>query len=57
MALTYLLETSVLTRVGNPVIQQAILELEDEPDPAELARASISDLEIGFAAPNAPEWS
>ena len=56
MALTHLLETSVLTRLGNPVIQQAILELEEEPDPAQLGRTDISDLEVGYSARNAPEW-
>jgi predicted nucleic acid-binding protein len=56
MALTHLLETSVLTRLGDPAILQAILELEQEPNPAELGRSPISDLEIGFAARNAPEW-
>jgi predicted nucleic acid-binding protein len=56
MALTHLLETSVLTRLGNPVIQQAILDLKDEPDPAEFGRTPISDLEVGFAARNAAEW-
>jgi predicted nucleic acid-binding protein len=56
MALTHLLETSVLARLANPIILQAILELEDDPDPAELGRTAISDLEIGFSARNAPEW-
>ena len=56
MALTHLLETSLLARLGDPVIQQAILELEADPDPAELGRTDISDLEIGFSARNAPEW-
>jgi predicted nucleic acid-binding protein len=56
MALTHLLETSVLTRLRNPVIQQAILELQEEPDPAGLGRSPISDLEVGFSARNAPEW-
>jgi predicted nucleic acid-binding protein len=56
MALTHLLETSVLTRLGNPIILQAILELEADPNPAYLGRTPISDLEVGFAARNAPEW-
>jgi predicted nucleic acid-binding protein len=56
MALSHLLETSVLTRLGNPVIVQAILELEQDPAPAELGRSPISDLEVGFAARNAGEW-
>jgi predicted nucleic acid-binding protein len=56
MALTHLLETSVLTRLADPAIQQAILKLEAEPDPAKLCRTDISDLEVCFAARNAPEW-
>jgi predicted nucleic acid-binding protein len=56
MALTHLLDTSVLTRLTDPTIQQAILKLHAEPDPAVLGRTNISDLEIGFSARNAPEW-
>ena len=56
MALTHLLETSVLTRLRNPVIQRAILELQEDPNPAKFGRSPISDLEVGFAARNAPEW-
>jgi predicted nucleic acid-binding protein len=56
MALTHLLETSVLTRLRSPIIQQAILELQEEPDPAQLGRSPISDLEVGFSARNAAEW-
>lgn len=54
MALTHLLETSVLTRLSNPVVAEALRALHLPPD--QFGRASISDLEIGFAAPNAPEW-
>ena len=56
MALTHLLETSVLTRLADPAIQQAILKLEAKPDPAKLCRTDISYLEVCFAARNAPEW-
>lgn len=52
MALTYLVETSVLTRLANPVVANALLKLV--PDP--LGRASISDLELGYSARNAAEW-
>ncbi len=52
MALTYLVETSVLTRLANPVVANALLKLV--PDP--LCRASISDLELGYSARNAAEW-
>jgi predicted nucleic acid-binding protein len=53
LALTYLVDTSVLTRLREPAVRDAI-----EPDLREgnLARASISDLEIGYSARNAAEW-
>jgi predicted nucleic acid-binding protein len=54
MALTHLLETSVLTRLSNPVVAEAVRELDLEP--GQLGRTSISDLEICFAARNGPEW-
>ncbi len=53
MALTHLLDTSVLTRLREPAVREAI---ESRAERAELARAAISDLEIGFSARNAPEW-
>ncbi len=53
MALTHLLDTSVLTRLREPAVRGAI---EPKARQGELARASISDLEIGFSARNADEW-
>lgn len=53
MALTHLLDTSVLTRIREPSVRAAI---EPRAERAELARAAISDLEIGFSARNAEEW-
>jgi predicted nucleic acid-binding protein len=53
MALKYLLETSALTRLGNPAVREAV-ELSAER--GTLGRAGISDLELGFSARNAPEW-
>lgn len=53
MALTHLLDTSVLTRLREPTVREAI---EPRVELAELARAGISDLEIGFSARNAAEW-
>jgi predicted nucleic acid-binding protein len=53
MALTHLLDTSVLTRLGNPEIRSAI---EPRTQLAQLARAGISDLEIGYSARNDSEW-
>jgi predicted nucleic acid-binding protein len=53
MALTHLLDTSVLTRLREPAVREAI---EERAQRGELARAGISDLEIGFSAHNAAEW-
>ncbi len=53
MALTHLLDTSVLTRLREPTVRQAI---EARVQLGQLARAGISDLEIGFSARNAVEW-
>jgi predicted nucleic acid-binding protein len=53
MALTHLLDTSVLTRLREPTVREAI---EEWAQRGELARAGISDLEIGFSARNAAEW-
>jgi predicted nucleic acid-binding protein len=53
MALTHLLDTSVLTRLREPTVRKAI---EVRVKLGQLARAGISDLEIGFSARNAAEW-
>lgn len=53
MALTHLLDTSVLTRLRQPAIRNA---LEPRTERGELARAGVSDLEIGYSAHNAREW-
>jgi predicted nucleic acid-binding protein len=53
MALTHLLDTSVLTRLREPAVREAI---EERAQRGELARAGISDLEVGFSARNAAEW-
>jgi predicted nucleic acid-binding protein len=53
MALTHLLDTSVLTRLGKPEIRAAI---EPKTQLGQLARAGISDLEIGYSARNDSEW-
>jgi predicted nucleic acid-binding protein len=53
MALTHLLDTSVLTRLRERTVREAIEEMARR---GELARAGISDLEIGFSARNAKEW-
>lgn len=53
MALRYLLDTSVLTRLGEPSVRVVV-----EPLAAigRAARAGISDLEIGYSARNDSEW-
>jgi hypothetical protein len=53
MALTHLLDSSVLTRLRQPAIRGAI---EHRAERGELARAGISDLEIGYSARSAAEW-
>jgi predicted nucleic acid-binding protein len=53
MALAYLVDTSVLTRLGQLTVREAI---EPRAERAELARAGISDLEIGYSARSAAEW-
>lgn len=53
MALTHLVDSSVLTRLGRPAIRKAI---EPMVERGELARAGISDLEIGYSARTATEW-
>jgi predicted nucleic acid-binding protein len=53
VALTHLLDTSVLTRLGQPAIRNTV---EPKAERAELARAGISDLEIGYSARSAAEW-
>jgi predicted nucleic acid-binding protein len=53
MALTHLLDTSVLTRLREPAVREMV---ESKAQRGELARAGISDLEIGFSARNSDEW-
>jgi len=50
MALTHLLDTSVLTRLRHETIRETIEPLAEQ---GQLARAGISDLEIGYSARNA----
>jgi predicted nucleic acid-binding protein len=53
MALSHVLDTSVLTRLQRPEVRDAI---ESRMQRGELARAGISDLELGFSARTAVEW-
>lgn len=53
MALTYLVDTSVLTRLHDSNVREAI---EPRANAGDIARASISDLEVGFSARSGAEW-
>jgi predicted nucleic acid-binding protein len=53
VALTHLLDTSVLTRLREPAIRASI---EPRAERGELARAGICDLEIGYSARDDAEW-
>lgn len=54
MALTHLADTSVLTRLSHGAVRTA---LESLVAVGQVGRAGISDLEVGFSARNANEWS
>jgi predicted nucleic acid-binding protein len=53
VALSFLLDTSVITRLARPEVRGVV-----EPLAAlgELGRPSITDLEVGYSARNAAEW-
>ena len=53
MALSHLVDTSVLTRLRHPAVREVVEPLAAS---GRVARAGISDLEIGFSARNAAEW-
>jgi len=53
MALTHLVDTSVLTRLARPDVRVAIQPLAER---GEIARAGISDVEVGYSAHSASEW-
>jgi predicted nucleic acid-binding protein len=53
MALTHLVDTSVLTRLAEPIVRAA---LEPLAAVGRVGRSGISDLEIGNSARNAREW-
>ena len=54
MALTHLVDTSVLTRLDRSTVREAIEPLAGD---GQVARAGISDLEVGFSARNLSEWN
>ena len=53
MALTHLVDTSVLTRLSDPRVRAAVEPLAAA---ARVARSGISDLEVGYSARNGEEW-
>jgi predicted nucleic acid-binding protein len=53
VALTHLIDTSVLTRIAESSVRSA---LEPLAAAGRIGRAGISDLEIGYSARNAREW-
>ncbi|MBI2704251.1 MAG: PIN domain nuclease [Actinobacteria bacterium] len=53
MALTHLIDTSVLTRLRVPQVRSRVEALAAA---GHLARPTVCDLEVGFSARNAREW-
>jgi predicted nucleic acid-binding protein len=53
VAVTHLLDTSVLKRLSVPAVRAVVEPLAEA---GQFARSSISDLEVGFSARNAREW-
>jgi predicted nucleic acid-binding protein len=53
MALSFLADTSVLTRLREPSVREA---LAPRVERGEVARAGVTDLEIGYSARDAGEW-
>ncbi|HUS61183.1 MAG TPA: PIN domain nuclease [Acidimicrobiales bacterium] len=53
MALTHLVDTSVLTRLGNEMVRSVVEPLALS---GSLARAGTIDLEVGYSARSAKEW-
>lgn len=53
MALSYLLDTSVVKRLGEPSVRQRVQPLAEA---GQIGRARITDLEVGYSARNEHEW-
>jgi predicted nucleic acid-binding protein len=53
VALRFLVDTSVLKRLGHPDVRRVIEPLAAA---GQLARPTICDLEVGYSARNADEW-
>jgi predicted nucleic acid-binding protein len=54
LALSYLADTSVLTRLAHPSVRAALEPLATR---GEVGRTTISDLEVGFSARSEEEWT
>jgi predicted nucleic acid-binding protein len=52
VALTHLLDTSVVSRLGAPMVKAVVEPLVNE---GRLGRAGITDLEVGYGSRNARE--
>ena len=53
MALSFVLDTSVVKRLGRPEVREAVEPLALG---GQLGRRRICDLEVGYSARNADEW-
>jgi predicted nucleic acid-binding protein len=53
VALSHVVDSSILKRLANPAVREVIEPLAQA---GRLARLTICDLEIGFSARNADEW-
>lgn len=53
MALTHLIDTSVISRLGEPTVRTIIEPLTEA---GQVGRAGITDLEVGYGSRNAREW-
>jgi predicted nucleic acid-binding protein len=53
VALTYLIDTSVLKRMGQRLVRAAVEPLTAR---GQVTRPAICDLEVGYSARNAAEW-
>ena len=53
MALTHLVDTSVISRLGEPAVRAKVGPLTEE---GRVGRAGITDLEVGYGSRNVREW-
>jgi len=53
VALTHLIDTSVVSRLGQPAVRAVVDPLTEA---GQVGRAGITDLEVGYSSRNAREW-